>query len=135
MEIRQPLSKVKAYTSRKQLTSHLIKCNLYVPVQSAYRSDHSTETALLKVVNDLLIALDDGDATVLTLLDQSAAFDTVDHGILLHRLSALFGLSGSVLSWFESYLTGRLQSVCIFGMDPDHTDQQRAFSSISSCVG
>ena len=184
------LSKLVERVICRQLTSHLIKCNLYVPVQSAYRSDHSTETALLKVVNDLLIALDDGDATVLTLLDQSAAFDTVDHGILLHRLSALFGLSGSVLSWFESYLTGRLQSVCISGvcsasvlllfgvpqgsvlgpvlftlynspihsisirhgvtdhlysddvqmyktfkLDPDHTDQQRAFSSISSCVG
>jgi hypothetical protein len=75
-------------------------------VQSANRSDHSTETALLKVVNDLLLALDNGDAAVLTLLDQSAAFYTVDHGILLRRLSALFGPSGTVLSWFESYLTG-----------------------------
>ena len=110
------LSKLVERVVCRQLTHHLIKHNLYVPVQSAYRSDHSTETALLKVVNDLLLVLDNGDAAVLTLLDQSAAFDTVDHGILLSRLSALFGLSGTVLSWFESYLTGRLQCICISGV-------------------
>jgi hypothetical protein len=82
------MSKLVERVVCRQLTSHLIKCNLFVPVQSAYRSDHSTE-ALLKVVNDLLLVLDNGDAAVLTLLDQSAAFDTVDHGILLGRLSAL----------------------------------------------
>ena len=68
-------------------------------------------------VNDLLLALDGGEAAVVTLLDQSAAFDTVDHSIcLLCRLRALVGLSGSVLSWFESYLSGRLQCVCISGV-------------------
>ncbi len=110
------LSKVVERVVCRQLTRHLIKYNLYVLVQSAYRSDHSTETALLKVVNDLLLVLDNSDAAVLTLLDQSAAFDAVDHGILLCRLSALFGLSGTVLSWFESYLTGRHQCICISGV-------------------
>ncbi len=110
------LSKLVERVVCRQLTRHFIKYNLYVLVQSAYRSDHSTETALLKVVNDLLLVLDNGDAAVLTLLDQSAAFDTVDHGILLSHLSALFGLSGTVLSWFESYLTGRLQCICISGL-------------------
>jgi hypothetical protein len=98
------------------LSKHLILHNLYVPVQSAYRADHSTETALLKVVNDLLLTVDDGDAAVLALLDQSSAFDTIDHSILLHRLNALFGISGIVHSWFSSYLSGRLQSVCIAGV-------------------
>jgi hypothetical protein len=108
------LSKLVERVVCRQLTRHLIKCNLYVPVHSAYKSDYSTETALLKVVNDLLLALNNGDAAVLTLLDQSAAFDTaVDHGILLRRLSTIFGLSGTVLSWFESYLTGCLQCISI----------------------
>ena len=76
----------------KQLSKHLTACDLYVSVQSAYRPNHSTETALLKVVNDLLLALDSGNATVLALLDQSAAFDTIDHVILLSRLRCGFGL-------------------------------------------
>jgi hypothetical protein len=77
----------------RQLTNHLFKCDLYVPVQSAYRPHHSTETALLKVVNDLLVSIDNGDAAVLALLDQSAAFDTIDRSILLNRLNACFGVS------------------------------------------
>ena len=110
------LSKLVERVVCKQLATHLVKCNLYVPVQSAYRPDHSTETALLKVVNDLLISIDNGDAAVLALLDQSAAFDTIDHSILLNRLNTCFGISGSVLSWFTSYLSHRLQSVSIAGV-------------------
>jgi len=55
-------------------------------LQSAYRTHHSTETAVVKVLSDILKALDNGDLTMLTLLDLSAAFDTVDHAILLRRL-------------------------------------------------
>ena len=101
----------------KQLSKHLTACDLYVSVQSAYRPNHSTETALLKVVNDLLLAVDSGDATVLSLLDKSAAFDTIDHVILLNRLRYGFGLSGSVFSWFESYLSARRQSVSSSGIN------------------
>jgi hypothetical protein len=100
----------------KQLANHLFKCNLHVPVQSAYRPNHSTETALLKVVNDILVAIDNGDASVLALLDQSAAFDTIDHSILLNRLNACFGITGCVFSWFTSYLSHRSQSVSIAGI-------------------
>jgi len=80
-------------------------------LQSAYRRHHSTETAVLKVLADILLAVDAGDLSVLALLDLSAAFDTVDHDILLQRLQTSFGIEGAVLNWFRSYLTGRYQSV------------------------
>lgn len=67
-------------------------------------------------MNDLLVSIDNGEAAVLALLDQSAAFDTIDHSILLNRLNACFGISGSVLSWFASYLSHRFQSVSITGV-------------------
>jgi hypothetical protein len=95
----------------KQLTTHLVLHNPYVLVQSAYQTNHSTETVLFKVVNDLLLAVDHGNAAVLALLDQSAAFDTVDHSIQINLISSVFGLSGTVLSWFNSYLCGRRQFV------------------------
>ena len=98
-----------------QLLSHLNRYNLFSGFQSAYRPGHSTETALLQVANDLLSALDDGKFSVLVLLDLSAAFDTIDHDILLHRLYHLFGIQGTALSWFRSYLTNRFQMVSILG--------------------
>jgi len=79
-------------------------------LQSAYRAFHSTETAVLKVMADILSALDRGDIAFLTLLDLSAAFDTVDHATLLKRMEISYGLKGTLLDWFRSYL-GRKQSV------------------------
>ena len=96
-----------------QLLIHLETHNLLEPFQSAYRKSHSTETALLRVVNDLLMASDRGHVSILSLLDLSAAFDTIDHGILLQRLQYTFGCTGTALGWFESYLTNRTQSVVI----------------------
>ena len=87
--------------------------NLLNQFQSAYRPGHSTETVLLKIVNDLLLSLDDGKISLLASLDLSAAFDTIDHNILLRRLKHDFGLSGTVLDWFSSYLSGRIQSVSV----------------------
>ena len=81
--------------------------------QSAYRKCHSTETALLHVVNDLLQASDRGCVSILSLLDLSAAFDTIDHNILITRLRSTFGCSGIVLEWFISYLSCRTQSVFV----------------------
>ena len=66
--------------------------------QSAYRKFHSTESALLKVQNDILQSLENNCVTVLVLLDLSAAFDTIDHHILLHRLENLFGITGKPLT-------------------------------------
>jgi len=78
---------------------------------SAYRADHSTETAKLKVLTDILLAVDAGDLSALVLLDLSAAFDTVDHGIFLHRLDSFYQIVGSVQQWFLSYLSNQLQYV------------------------
>ena len=64
-------------------------------------------------MNEILRALDDGNISVFALLDLSAAFDTIDHKILLDRLENLYGISGTALSWFKSYLTGRTQMVTI----------------------
>ena len=74
---------------------------------------HSTETTLLGIHNDLILAMDRGEVTSLILLDLSVAFDTVDHSILLHRLQHWFGLHGTSLDWFSSYLTSRSQAVSI----------------------
>ena len=81
--------------------------------QSAYIEHHSTETALLKVKNDLCRSVDDHGAAVLVLLDLSAAFDTIDHGILLRRLEERFGITGAALSWISSYLSDRKEVVRI----------------------
>ena len=82
--------------------SHLNRYDLFSSFQSAYCPDHSTETALLKVVNDLLLAMDEGKLSVLVLFDLFAAFDTINQDILLHRLQHVFGIQGTVLFWFRS---------------------------------
>jgi len=80
-------------------------------LQSAYRANHSTETAVLRVLADILLALDRGDFAALVLLDLSAAFDTVDHATLLRRLELSYGIRGTALSWFKSYLSERTQFI------------------------
>ena len=107
------ISKVIEKVVLKQLTSHLSTNNLNEDFQSAYKAGHSTETALLRIANDLLQILDSGSTTVLTLLDLSAAFDTIDHHIIFRRLEITYGISGTALDWFVSYLTGRRQYVSI----------------------
>ena len=99
----------------KQLLAYLNSHDLICQSQSAYRPFHSTESALLKVSNDVLSALDEGNVSMLTLLDLSSAFDTIDHSILLSRLHSLYGISGSALDWFASYLQGRTQTVLVDG--------------------
>ena len=96
-----------------QLIDHLKHNNLYEVFQSAYRQLHSTETALLRVQNDLLQAVDSHGGAILVLLDLSAAFDTIDHNILLDILDKSFGIRGDALQWFSSYLKDRTQRVQI----------------------
>ena len=107
------ISKVLEKVVAKRLDDHMLDNNLYSSVQSAYRERHSTETALLKVQSDILTALNSGSGAVLLMLDLSAAFDTIDHGILLSRLNNLYGISGDALDWFKSYLSSRVQRVII----------------------
>ena len=70
-------------------------------LQSAYRPKHSTETALIKILNDLLLEVDRKHCVMLVLLDMSAAFDSVNHDILRHRLQCNFGITGSVNAWLR----------------------------------
>ena len=105
------LSKVVERIVSKQLTTYLQENNLYPVFQSAYRQCHSVETALLRVQNDILQAIDEQQGVILVLLDLSAAFDTICHDILLHRLKHRFGISGDALKWISSYLHQRSQSV------------------------
>ena len=94
----------------RQLMDYLQSTNLLPANQSGFRPGHSTETAVLRVLSDILLAVDRGDVAALTLLDLSAAFDTVDYEILLQRLQNTYGISDR---WFRSYLLGRSQYVRI----------------------
>ena len=107
------LSKVLERVVFTQLVDHLSGNFLFEKFQSGFRALHSTETALLKVVNDLLMAADSGYCSILVLLDLTAAFDTIDHTILITRLQHSVGISGTALEWFKSYLTGRQFSIGI----------------------
>ncbi|KAK7895247.1 hypothetical protein WMY93_020572 [Mugilogobius chulae] len=104
------VSKILEKTVAAQLHSYLITNNLYEQFQSGFRPLHSTETALLKITNDLLIASDSGLLSILVLLDLTAAFDTISHTTLIHRLKSL-GICHTPLSWFISYLSNRSQFV------------------------
>ena len=96
-----------------QVPSYLNSHNLYNTCQSAYRPGHSTETALLKVVNDLFLSLNKGNISVLALIDFSSVFDTIDHPNLVHRLHTDFGSTDTVLKWLSSYLTDRTHYVSL----------------------
>ena len=87
----------------RRLEHYLSFNNLHEPMQSAYRSSHSTETALMKVQSNVLDSVDKGQAVVLIMLDLSAAFDTIDHQILLRRFEHSFGITGQALQWISSY--------------------------------
>ena len=83
-----------------QLRGHLLANNLSETFQSAYRAHYSTVTVLLDVTNCRLGSADEGRVSILTLLDLSAAFDTLDHSILLARLHNTFGIFGKAFEWF-----------------------------------
>ena len=99
----------KLFLSRLQ--PHILASSNYNPFQSAYRQNHSTETALLCTLDHVFNSSDLGKSTVLVSLDLSSAFDTIDHTILINRLSTSFGVSGRTLNWITSYLSNRSQFV------------------------
>jgi len=105
------LSKLLERLVVHQLMNYLTLNNLLPSLQSGFRPGHSTETAILLVLSEIIQAVDRGDFAALVLLDLSAAFDTVDHEILLQRLHVSYGINGQVLQWFRSYLIGRTQHV------------------------
>ena len=115
----RPISKLRFHSKvmenivLTQLKSYLVSQGLLEVFQSGYKALHSTETALVKIFNDIFLATDGDDFLVLVLLDLTAAFDTVDHNILLSRLEHWVGIKGSALEFFRSYLTGRSFSVKI----------------------
>jgi len=109
------LSKLLEKAVSIRLSVHLSNNDLLEGNQSAYRPGHSTETALLKVMNDLLCGADEGKISLLVLLDLSAAFDTIDHNRLLSRLRNDCYIGGKALDWFDSYLTNRYQRTVIHG--------------------
>ena len=101
------ISKATARIVAQQISQHLCDCQLLPELQSAYRTGHSTETALLRVCNDILMNMNKQHVTLLVCLDFSSAFDTVDHDVLLKRLENNFGICGTALTWFQSYLKDR----------------------------
>lgn len=115
-------SKLTEKVVADRVESHTVTNGLHELMQSAYKQHHSVETALTRVQNDILLALDNKQCVLLVLLDLSAAFDTVDHSTMLQRLNKDFGITGTAHQWFQSYLTDRKQSVVIKGVKSDTTD-------------
>ena len=107
------LGKIIEKVVYKRLDQHISKHNLLDPNQSAYRKNHSAETTLLKLQNDVLCHLDEGHSVALVFIDISAAFDTANHEQLLKCFNQFFGIRGKALEWLKSYLTDRKQMVAI----------------------
>jgi len=105
------LSKIVEKVVDARLSNHTSKQNLLPLFQSAYRPFHSTETAVICVVNSMLKVMDQGHVGALMLLDLSAAFDTVDHRILNDVMRRRFGVCGSALDWLADFLKDRTQIV------------------------
>jgi len=95
----------------RQMMGYLSSADLLPSLQSEFRYGHSTETAVLWVLSDIIKAVDRGDTAALILLDLSAAYDTVDNALLLQRLQTTFGIDDRAHRWFQSYLSGRHQYV------------------------
>lgn len=113
------LSKLVERVATARFVRHAEDNKLFPVRQSSYRRGHSTETAVLCVHNDLVRAIDEQRITGLVMLDLSAAFDTVDHSILLSVLEKRFGVSDVTLAWFRSYLSDRTQTFCLNGTSSD----------------
>ena len=110
------LSFISKIVEKAVISQPLAHCSTNAPLpmhQSSYRQFHSTETSLLEVLNDILLNMDKQEIILLVLLDLSSAFDTIDHAIMLDILQHDFGITGSALKWFESFLCQRKQRILV----------------------
>ena len=101
------ISKILERLVLARIVPHVSTLPSFDAVQSAYRKCHSTETALLKITDDIFNGFNDHRSTILVALDQSAAFDCIDHSTMIRRLSHTFGVTGKALEWLQSYLESR----------------------------
>jgi Reverse transcriptase (RNA-dependent DNA polymerase) len=105
------MSKIVERLFMSRVVSHIEQAPCFNRFQSAYRRNHSTETALRRMLNDLYCNADNKSRSLMMQLGLSAAFDTIDHSTVLRRLEHSFGLSGTVARWLQSYIKGRSQFV------------------------
>ena len=101
------ISKIVEKVALDQFNNHCQEFKLVPEYQSAYRKHHSCETSLVKLVNDILWGMENQLVTAIVILDLSAAFDTVDHDLLVDVLEKRFGITGTARKWYESYLRPR----------------------------
>ena len=116
------VSKVIEKIVVRRLHDHIEENKLCSKFQSAYRPGHSKDFAHLRVHNDTIKYLDQNDNVAQILLDLSAALDTFDYDVLLKRLQDRFGVYGKSLTWFYSYLSDRVQKICISGSLSEKTE-------------
>ena len=109
------VSKITERVVQKRLDSHMILNSLHEPSQYGYKKHHSTESMLLSLTNEVIEGFDNNLATVVIVIDLSAAFDTLDPETVLYILEHEIGIKGTALKWFRSFLTGRTQKVKING--------------------
>ena len=126
--------KLSEKAATDQLLEHMTINGLHSKYQLAYKKHHSSQTALLKVKNEILMNMNAQAVTLLVLLDCSAAFDTVQHDILLDRLSSTIGVAGRALSWLTSYLNDRSQRVAVNGGLSDNFPPKQGVPQ-GSCLG
>ena len=128
------LSKVLEKIVLARYNDHCDRYNLIPSFQSAYRPKHSCETSMVKLVNDLLWSMERKEATAVAVIDLSAAFDTVDHNILINLLHETFGIGDKALRWFQSYLENRY---CKVKIGKDYSEKKLLNFSVpqGSCVG
>ena len=101
------VSKLLERVVLNQLNDYLNSNDLYCPVQSGYRPHHSCETLLVRMTDDINREIQAGNIVIVILLDLSAAFDTIDHDVLMEKLLKDYGIRGKAFAWMKSYLQSR----------------------------